>query len=256
MNLILYFKIDSSEIIALDQRSKKLFVYNTENGEQIIQDLPSFDRGFIISDSTLILTSIDSKSKDRIFFRYNTLTHQSVIIETTLPKVGDMGFSSDGFFEYSTDSNLLIYVLYGKGRYLLFDKELKSVESSNTIDQFRFNPFVIQKGSKFFLSRRSVSINSLAALNKKYIFIISMARSLKDKKNGLDGNIIDVYSNTYPHEYKGSIFLDKEVIGNIKNFQVDNNYMYFMNSEEIIKMCLPKSINQYNKNYFHDKYLK
>ena len=238
LKLILSFIVDSNKIIGIDQISNKMVKIDTKNGVFTYESVPQFTRGIPLNDTVLLLVSIDTITRDRVFYKYNMRTNQTELLETPLPIVGDSGFANDGFFDYSDETKKLVYVLYHLGKVVTFDKYCQIIESYNTLDNYRFNPIVVQKGKRFYISRKSVMTNKAATISKNFVFIVSNMRSITDKKNGIKGEIIDIYDANLPNKYRYSVYFGDENIGNIIDIKVHRNNIYLMTNEEIININL------------------
>ena len=140
----------------------------------------------------------------------------------------------DGFFSYSSDKKQLIYVLYHLGKVVVFDEKFENIQTFNTLDNYRFNPIVVKKGNMYYLSRKTVWVNVNATLSEKFIFIVSRIKSIDDKKNGLKGEVIDIYDTFSPFAYKFSIHLDDRV-KQILDIKLRENYIYLMVINENFK---------------------
>jgi hypothetical protein len=238
LKLILSFIVDSNNIIGIDQISRKVVKINTKSGVFKYNDIPKFIRGVPINDTALLLVSLDTITKDRAFYKYNVNTKEKEFLNIPLTTIADFGLSNDGFFAYSEDRQKIIYILYHLGKVITFDKQCQIIESFNTLDNYRFNPIVVQKGDRFYLSRKTVSVNNSAAMNEESIFILSDMRSVEDKKNNLTGEIIDIYDAKSPNKYKYSINIDSKIMKGIIDIKAHGNYLYLMTSNKIIKIDL------------------
>jgi hypothetical protein len=234
--LVLSFSVDSNKIIVLDQISRRHVMIDVSSGIFNYIDLPLFVRGVPLNDSISVLASIDTVTKDRVFNKYNINTRQKELIKTTLPVVGDYGLSHDGFFAYSKKAKKMAYVLSHLGKVIIYDEQHQLTESFSTIDKYGFYPMVVKKGDMFFLSRKTVSVNNGIAMNENYIFIDSRIRSVEDKKNNIEGEVIDVYDIKNPNKYKYSInFSNIDLINDIK---ADEDFLYLLTNNEVFKYKL------------------
>jgi hypothetical protein len=235
LKLVLAFKADSNKILALDQVKKKLVNINIKTGVFIYTDLPIFSRGIPINDTVSLLATVDSITKDIVFFKYNILTHEKKNVKVPLAIVKDYGLANDGFFVCDNDGEHLLYVLYHLGKVIKFDKQFEKIETYSTLDNYRFNPLVVKKGSKFYLSGKSTLININATLNEKFIFVVSRIRSVDDKNNKVKGEVIDIYDAISPNQYRYSIHINNNKVRQILDIKCRENCIYVMTINDSFK---------------------
>ena len=233
-NLILSINPSKGRINAIDQRRRQFINFNITENVYKKYSIPLFDRGIAINDSIVLLSSIDTLSHDKLFFRYNVFNNQASKLNVPLPVIGDYGFRNDGFFSCSNESNKTVYFLYHIGEFIVIDNPNGKITSRNTIDKYNFKPIIVEKSGVFYKSRKTKKVNFAGAVNSKYIFVLSNMNTFVEKSSNSRQKYIDLYDSKYPHYYIKSIYFSKDKIRGIVDMFANDKYLYLLSGGQIV----------------------
>jgi hypothetical protein len=135
---------------------------------------------------------------------FNTPSQDSTLYE--FPHFEDGGLSADGFYIRDVVSRNQFYVPFYNSGIIRYDEAHKSVHLIHTIDRTPPANIAVKTGNIYSSSSKSIIVNSAAAADGQYLYVLSYVLSEDALKSNYKGPAIDVY-NIQTGQYESSFRL-------------------------------------------------
>ncbi|WP_367864402.1 hypothetical protein [Pedobacter sp. WC2423] len=154
---------------------------------------------FLSSDYDTTKKILQLKLRNFSFPGKDSVLHQFPFFE-------DGGLSADGFFVRNLHSHEHFYIPFYNGEIIKYDDQLNKTSLFHTIDQTKSGNITVKTGKIYTRSSKSIVINSTAAVDDRYLYILSYVLTQDAAASGYRGPAIDVY-HTKTGNYEGSFRL-------------------------------------------------
>jgi hypothetical protein len=231
-NLIISFFVDPSAVYLGYPRRRKFTVIDVGSTKITTWPTPKFERALALDNNSFLFSSLNPTKQDISFIKWNATDQKADTLNMNLPSVADGGFANDGFYKRSSDGRSALFVLYHLGKFVRLDSAGSVSFVHNTVDNYSRVPVVSRVGGQFTLSRKTKRVNKTAAINSRYIFVLSELRSITDTSAGTPGKIIDIYQAS-TGAYLGSYPLSGMKGESIVDMDADETSLFVLTSKNI-----------------------
>lgn len=181
--IVTRLELDTSThtLYIFDNSGEKIIPYNT-NSKEIISPTPNnyllarFDTTKKVSE--LKLKNFNAPALDSTLFAF--------------PRFDDGGLSADGF--YTKNSHHLFYVPFYNGGIIRYNEADNNIKLIHTIDNTPPSNIAVLSGNIYNRSSKSVIVNSTAAADDQYLYVLSYVLSQDVVTNNYKGPVVDVYA--------------------------------------------------------------
>jgi hypothetical protein len=221
---------------------------NSDKLEVLDQPQFNFQKLSNIGDSSFVITAYNQKERIQNLGIYHLSKNKDILWSPKLlEKIKDGYFDPDGQLHYDSYRKNLVYVYLYKNKYITTDLDLTPTGTFRTIDTVttpQLNIIRLKDGTKK-LGSKAITVNKKSAVHKGILFIESDRIGKYEHKELWKNMItIDMYS-TIQQKYIGSFYLPKKERQRRMQFIVDDQNLYLIVENEIIKYRFAQNITQH-----------
>ena len=207
--------------------------------EASIFKIPLFTRAIQISEYSLIIRGFDSSRRKQVLEKLDTRTGNILAKADIIPEQHDGGFGTDGWLQYDSSSQRILYVCTFDNRIFCLDSNLHAVYMRRTIDTINSNPV---ETHQFNISQKEGSlkpatplkfVNRDCCVSQGHLFVVSALEADNDQgKDFRDNSVVDVYSIS-DGQYQGSFYVPNAGEKKLRYIRIVGDKMVALYTDDI-----------------------
>lgn len=209
VNMLCGFDVDTATSYMFDASGSRIILYRPATGavDSIRCSGKCYIRATRGTGRPVFITQCFDTVKQRCNLRLVDFTgarKDSTLYEFTYFEDG--GLSADGFFTRNVHTGDLYYIPFYNSEIIRYDQRNNRVSKLITIDKTPPANIATPTGKIYTLSGKAVFVNSTAAADDQYLYVLSYALSEDARSSGYNGPSLDIY-NVASGSYETSIRL-------------------------------------------------
>jgi len=209
ISLMCGFDIDTPACYLFDASGARVIAYQPATGaiDSIKCSSKCYIRATRAATGNAFITQGFDPEKQRANLRLAGLS--SAVKDSTLYEFThfeDGGLSADGFFTKNTHTGDLYYIPFYNSEIIHYNQPAKQISKLITIDKTPPANIAVPSGKIYTLSGKAIFVNSAAAADDQYLYVLSYALSEDAQASGYHGPSLDIY-NIATGNYESSIRL-------------------------------------------------